>query len=883
MPKLGQAGLLFATLLAWVMGTWAQLLQSNLNGAIFYACLLSVASVFIVYLALKNIANKDGLYSHIFIICLLFAGGFAAFGLTGLRAVDYASHTLSPVYEGRDIEVVGVVAAMPQITEAGTRFQLDVESSHLLTIVDNVQSRQEVSLPSKISLSWYGGVFGVEQRNDVKNSSTNPQNFQSERDQVAMALQRTPMPILPGERWKMSVRLKAPHGNSNPGGFDFELWLWEQGIQASGYVRAGGKDAVPVRIAQTWRHPVEQLRHKVRDAIFARLSLSDSSTHSREAGIVAALVTGDQQSIDRADWDVFRTSGVAHLMSISGLHITMFAWGAVMFVGWLYRRSASLCLAYPAPHAALLGGLLMATLYAVFSGWGVPSQRTIWMLATVTMLRLIGRRWPWPTVWMLACVVVVIIDPWALLQAGFWLSFVAVGVLFATDMGQHADLEKDGNNGIPGPGQPFSRTHRLVMTIKNQLWMGGREQFIITLVLAPLTLLLFGQVSVVGLLANALAIPWVTLVVTPLAMLGTLFAPLWDLAGWSTFVLSRYLGVLSSLPFATVSMATPPILVSALGIAGGILMVMPWPWQLRALGLPMLLPVILWQAPRPDVGQFELLAADIGQGNGVIVRTAQHTLVYDAGPRYSIDSDAGHRVLVPLLRATNESVDTVMLSHRDSDHSGGIKSVLAIHPKANFISSIESTHDLQALRPVQRCLAGQKWQWDGVDFAVLHPSALDYESPQKSNAMSCVLRISTPHQSALLAGDIEQAQEARLVADQQSTSAMMDSRLRGNDGNLVKEQSWLKSTVLLVPHHGSKTSSSAAFLDAVQPQLAVVQAGYRNRFGHPAASVVARYNERNIKVIDTAHCGALLWTSSAPDVTRCQREVAKRYWHHRVP
>ncbi len=870
MPKLGQAGLLFATLLAWVIGTWAQLSQSNLNGTIFYTCILSVAGVFIADLALKKIAYKDNLYRHILIICLLAASGFAAFGLTGLRAVDYASHTLSPVYEGRDIEVVGVVAAMPQINEVGTRFQLDVESSHLLTIVDNVQSRQKINLPTKISLSWYGGVFGLEQRNDVNNSSTNAQNFQNERDQVAIALQRTPMPILPGERWKMSVRLKAPHGNSNPGGFDFELWLWEQGIQASGYVRAGEKDAVPVRIAQTWRHPVEQLRYKVRDAIFARLSQSDSSTHSREAGIVAALVTGDQQSIDRADWEVFRTTGVAHLMSISGLHITMFAWGAVMVVGWLYRRSASLCLAYPAPHAALLGGLLMATLYAVFSGWGVPSQRTIWMLATVTMLRLIGRRWPWPTVWMLACVVVVIIDPWALLQAGFWLSFVAVGVLFATDMSQHADLEKNGNNEIPSLGQPFRRIRRLVVTIKNKLWMGGREQFIITLVLAPLTLLLFGQVSVVGLLANALAIPWVTLVVTPLAMLGTLFAPLWDLAGWSTYVLSRYLGALSSLPFATISMATPPTLVSALGIAGGILMVMPWPWQLRALGLSLLLPVVLWQAPRPDVGQFELLAADIGQGNGVIVRTAQHTLVYDAGPRFSIDSDAGYRVLVPLLRSTNESVDTVMLSHRDIDHSGGIKSVLSMHPKANFISSIESTHDLQALRPVQRCQAGQKWQWDGVDFTVLHPSALDYESPQKSNAMSCVLRISTPHQSALLAGDIEQAQEARLVLDHQSDI-------------LILKNDVLKSDLLLVPHHGSKTSSSAAFLDAVQPQLAVVQAGYRNRFGHPAASVMQRYNERNIKVIDTAHCGALQWSSSAPKETRCQREIAKRYWHHQVP
>ncbi|MEY4912143.1 MAG: hypothetical protein RL761_1806 [Pseudomonadota bacterium] len=849
---------LFLTLLAWVVGTWLQLLQPSLENTEFYVVFLNVSSVFTACIAIFNIAKNNRCHVFIHTTITLFVSGFLAFGLTGLRAVDYASHALSPVYEGRDIEVIGVVPAMSQINEAGTRFQLDVESAEFLTTVDDVQSKKAVNLPSKISLSWYGGVFGAEQRK----TQINPQE---ERDQIAITLQRKPMPILPGERWKMTVRLKAPHGNSNPGGFDFELWLWEQGIQATGYVRTGVNDVAPVRMAQTWQHPVEQLRYKVRDAIFTRMSHGDSTNHSSEAGIVAALVTGDQQSIERSDWDVFRTTGVAHLMSISGLHITMFAWGAVIVVGWLYRRSARLCLAYPAPQAAMLGGLLLATLYAVFSGWGVPSQRTIWMLATVTILKLFGKRWPWPTVWMLACVVVVVIDPWALLQAGFWLSFVAVGVLFATDMNQHANLEKNVNNDASNAGQALSRSRRLINAIKQKVWLGSREQFIITLVLAPLTLLLFGQVSIVGLLANALAIPWVTLVVTPLAMLGTLFAPLWDLAGWSTTVLSLYLGALSKLPFATVSMATPPALVSALGVVGGMLMVMPWPWRLRLLGLPLLLTVILWQAPRPEAGQFELLAADIGQGNGLIVRTAEHTLVYDAGPRFSIDSDAGYRVLVPLLRRTNESVDTVMLSHRDIDHSGGIKSVLTMHPKANFISSVEGTHDLQTFRPVQRCVAGQTWQWDGVDFTVLHPSAEDYESPKKPNAMSCVLRISTPQHSVLLVGDLEQPQELRLVAE------------------LPTKASILKSDVLLVPHHGSKTSSSAAFLDAVQPQLAIVQAGYRNRFGHPVASVIERYNERHIKVIDTAHCGAMSWSSSTPNETQCQREVAKRYWQHQVP
>jgi competence protein ComEC len=842
-------GSLFLTLLAWVVGTWLQLLQSNLKSTEFYAVFLAVAGVFIAYAAILNIAKKNRFHTYSRTAIMFAISGLLAFGFTGLRAVDYASHALSPAYEGRDIDVVGIVSAMPQINESGTRFQLDVESSELLAVVDGAQTRHAVNLPSKISLSWYGGVFGaMETASDLA------------------ALQRKPMPILPGERWRMTVRLKAPHGNSNPGGFDFELWLWEQGIQATGYVRTSTNDAAPVRMAQTWQHPVEQLRYKVRDAIFTRMSHGDSTSHSSEAGIVAALVTGDQQSIERSDWDVFRTTGVAHLMSISGLHITMFAWGAVIVVGWLYRRSTRLCLAYPAPQAALLGGLLLATLYAVFSGWGVPSQRTIWMLVTITLLRLFGKRWPWPTVWILACVVVVVIDPWALLQAGFWLSFVAVGVLFATDVGQYTEHNKNSSGDVV----KLSTSRRLVETIKKKLWMGGREQFIITMVLTPLTLLLFGQVSVVGLLANAFAIPWVTLVVTPLAMLGTLFSPLWDLAGWSTTVLSLYLGALSHLPFATVFMATPPMLVSALGVVGGMLMVMPWPWQLRLLGLPLLLTVILWQAPRPEAGQFELLAADIGQGNGLIVRTAEHTLAYDAGPRFSIDSDAGFRVLVPLLRRTNESVDTVMLSHRDIDHSGGIKSVLTMHPKANFISSVESTHDLQTFRPVQRCVAGQTWQWDGVDFAVLHPSAEDYESPKKPNAMSCVLRVSTKQHSVLLVGDLEQLQEARLVAELSTKAIILKSDV-------------LKSTVLLVPHHGSKTSSSAEFLDAVQPRLAIVQAGYRNRFGHPAPSVMERYSERHIKVIDTAHCGAMSWASSAPTETRCQREVAKRYWHHQVP
>jgi competence protein ComEC len=290
------------------------------------------------------------------------------------------------------------------------------------------------------------------------------------------------------------------------------------------------------------------------------------------------------------------------------------------------------------------------------------------------------------------------------------------------------------------------------------------------------------------------------------------------------------------------------------------------PWPLRVLGVPLMLPVLLWQPHRPPAGQFELLAADIGQGNAVLVRTAAHTLVYDTGPRFNQESDAGQRVLVPLLKALDERVDTVLLSHRDSDHIGGAPAVLAMQPQATLLSSIEADHPLQALRPAARCIAtregGQRWRWDGVEFEMLHPGAADYDTATKSNALSCVLRISNGAQTALLVGDIEQPQEARLVAE-------------------VPES--IRADLLLVPHHGSKTSSSAVFLDTVQPRLALVQAAYRSRFGHPAASVVARYRERGIQVVDSAHCGAATWASAQPDKVACERAVSLRYWHHRVP
>jgi competence protein ComEC len=810
----------FAAMLAWVVGTALQLQQGALWHWGVYASFVLLALFLYTQAATKTV-------SSIWLVSLVVvAMALLGVGITGLRASVYALDTLAPALEGRDVLITGVVSDLPQRNETGLQFRLDVESA----LLDGAP----VAVPPRVNVGWYGGVYltGTE----------------------LAGMQRQPEEVRAGERWQMTVRLKAPHGSLNPHGFDYELWLWEKGVQATGYVRGGPKDTLPQQLGQTWLHPVALARQLVRERIV------DKVLNRQLAGMIAALVVGDQNAIERADWDVFRATGVAHLVSISGLHITMFAWGAAAVVGWLWRRSQALCLTVPAPSAALAGGVLLACAYAVFSGWGVPAQRTCVMLATVALVRLSGNRWPWSAVWMLACAVVVAVDPWALLQAGFWLSFVAVGVLFATDLGG-SRVSRSSTTGSP-QGVPITIWAHAAHAAASMKCM-VREQWVITVALTPLTLLLFGQVSVVGLVANVLAIPWVTLVLTPLAMLGVLVSVLWDVAAAAADLLLVWLQWLASFSWAALSVAVPPLWVGGAGVLGGVVLMASLPWSVRVLGVPLLLPTLLWSPFLPPVGQFELLAADVGQGNAVLVRTARHALLYDAGPRYSIESDAGHRVLVPLLQALHTRLDMLVLSHRDADHVGGAQAVLVMQPQASLLSSIEEGHPLQALRRAQRCKAGQRWKWDGVQFEVLHPQAQDYETATKPNALSCVLRISNGVQTALLVGDIERAQEALLVAQ--------------NEGD------HLRSDLLLVPHHGSKTSSSPAFLDAVRPQWALVQSGYRNRFGHPTAAVLERYEERGISVITSPRCGAMTWQSWQTGGVACTRQQALRYWHHRVP
>lgn len=862
MMSMGWARGLGGGLLAWCMGVALQLQQAALWPVAMYGAVLAmvvVAAWFLRVLTLKYPSVQRHRPAGLWVLgSLLWL--WMAFAVTGLHAWARVS-SIAPALEGQDLDVVGVVQAMPQKQDLGWRFRFRIEQAWQVDAAEASRAMQvDTDVPAQVYLGWYG-------QEGLHDSGWN--------------LSPLPEPVKAGERWRLRVRLKAPHGHMNPRGFDHELWLWEQGIRATGYVRNRAKDPPPLRIDSTLSHPIEGWRQTVRDRLLTQLSTSGGEADAaKRAGVLAALVVGDQAAIDRSDWDVFRATGVAHLMSISGLHVTMFAWLASLVVGWSWRRAALWgfdgAMRWPAVQVGAVSGLLLATFYALFSGWGLPAQRTLLMLLVVVVLKLSARQWHGALVWLMACAAVLVWDPWALLQPGFWLSFVAVGVLMASN------LKDDRGAGFASPrnssdapfwgsgAHPLTWSHLLGAT-RVVRWfvlfvqsVGAllREQATVTLALAPLTLLFFGQVSLVGLLANVLAIPWVTLVVTPLAMLGLVWPLAWDWASWALHPLSHLLGWMSAWPLASVSRATPPWGLAVVAMLGALGLVLRMPLSWKVMCLPLLWPVLFWSPPRPSYGQFELLAADVGQGNAVLVRTAHHSLLYDAGPRYSAESDAGHRVLVPLLVQMGERLDVLMLSHRDSDHTGGAAAVLAMQEQAALWSSLEDEHPLHRIRPGwTRCQAGQSWVWDGVFFQVLHPPAPELAPPsRKPNAVSCVLRIHTPEGSALLAGDIEAPQE----------QALLRAGLSPVD-------------VLLAPHHGSKTSSSLPFLQALAPKMALVQAGYRNRFGHPAPEVVGRYQAQDIQMVETTRCGAATWRSHAPTSVQCERVERQRYWHLALP
>lgn len=682
--------------------------------------------------------------------------------------------------------------------------------------------------------------------------------------------------VAAGQVWALNVRLHEPDGLSNPGGFDATRGVFEQGIRAAGSVRHRVTPPSKVSEPRWWELGlIDRFRQGVREAIQARVG------EGRAAGVLVGLSVGDQSAIERADWDIFRRTGVAHAVSISGTHIAMMGWLVAFGVRRLWPRWQRGVHALPAPTAARVLAVAVSALYALVAGWGVPAQRTVLMMAVMAVLHAGGRRWPWPLVWVSAAACITVFDPWALWQPGFWLSFVAVAILMSS--GREEGV-------LPNSEAP---------TWRARVQEAGREmvrtQWRVTLALAPLALVCFQEVSLVGVLANLVAIPVFTLGITPLALLGVLWSPLWDVGAGLVQLTSAVLAHMAAWPWAVWQAPALPGWAQAVAVGAGWLWVQPVPWRWRLWVLPCLLPVGFlpqgWQiVPPPPTGQFSVMAVDIGQGTAVLLRTARHSLLFDTGARLPSGVDMGERVLVPLLRTLGvRELDALMISHADSDHVGGARSVLAALPVHALHSTLDETHEVrQWQRPRRRgavphtpCVAGQYWFWDGVRFEVLHPTLDDTERRDRlaPNAMSCVLRVSTSGaepRSVLLTGDIEAAQERALLARAPTPGVT------------------LRSTVLIAPHHGSQTSSTQEFLEAVQPEQTLVQVGRRNRYGHPAPTVLARYQGLGLPVMATPACGAWLWRSDERPRTpssnlhgadppslvlgQCWRTVSPRYW-----
>jgi competence protein ComEC len=718
-----------------------------------------------------------------------------ALGMAQLKLAD----RLAPELEGKDIEVVGVVASLPAAGERSLRFEFEPEAA---------LRPANARLPQKILLSWYRSPLYEEQ--------------------PSIATEQ----VHPGERWRFTLRLRRPHGNVNPHGFDYEAWLFERGVGATGYVRSS-KKAWPEKLGErnSFSDRIEQIRESVRDRFKRVLGETPAS------GILAALAVGDQRAIPAEEWRLFNRTGVTHLMSISGLHVTLISGLFAWLASWLWRRSPFLMLRLPARKAGATAAIAGALGYSLIAGFAVPAQRTFWMVTVVAIALWSGRIASPARTLALALAVVLLFDPWAVFSAGFWLSFGAVALIFFVSI----------------ENEPAVRQ-----------WL--RVQWAITAGLAPAALLLFSQVSIVGPLANAVAIPAVSAVITPLALVAAVLP--WDalleLAAWLMQWLLQFLEWCASLPAALWQQHSPPLWSVLLALGGVLWLLAPRgvPW--RVTGLALMLPAVALPPPAPAPGAAWITTLDVGQGLAVLVRTANRSLLYDAGPAFGTEADSGERIIAPYLRAAGiERLDAMIVTHNDIDHSGGAASVLENFEVTTILSSLAARHPLLGLAPdARRCAAGQGWTWDGVRFELLHPESAEARA-KKSNDLSCVLKVSAGAHSMLLTGDIEKPAEAELVK-------------RGAAALAVD--------VLLVPHHGSRTSSSAEFLAAVRPAVAVVAVGYRNRFRHPEAGVLQRFFTLGAKVFRTDRDGAVTVRLSDRELQiEAERQRRRRYWHDAPP
>lgn len=702
-----------------------------------------------------------------------------------IRAQDYLDQRLPEAAAGQDIQLTGVVSGIPVERGHVQRFFVDVKQIDVVTGMSKP--------PSRLRISWYHGVR-----------------------------------VKAGEHWRFLVRLKPPHGFFNAGGFDYEAWLYQQGVHATGYVR---NSEINQKLADASLFSLDSARQQL------SLYIQQTLKHHPLAGLITALAVGDRSPISQQHWDQLINTGTNHLMAISGLHIGL----AAGFGFWIVRRTAPAYLLkhIAAQRLAISGGLLVALLYALLAGLSIPTQRALLMLTCFALALFMKRNYSPQDALATAMIAILVWDPAAVLSAGFWFSFIAVGVIFYVFSGR--------------------------MGIKKVWKQWGWMQCSIALALFPLSLMLFQQTSLVSPLANFVMVPYVSFLVVPLVLLSILSLPVSELISrlcldWAASLLEFawpllvYLAESGSAYWMQAGVGPVEAGVAMLGV---ILLLAPRGVPARWLGLIFILPVLSEAPQRPDKGDFVLDLLDVGQGLAAVIRTEKHTLVFDTGARFSSQLDAGDAVVVPFLRQLSvDRIDRIVISHGDADHIGGVDSLLSAFPSTELVGQDIST---VSARNKTRCIRGQQWRWDEVDFEFLHP---DEQSYSKQNNRSCVLKISGAGGRLLLTGDIESKVERRLLSRQANE---------------------LEAEVLVVPHHGSKTSSSRGFIQAVAADIVLFPLGYRNRYRFPNKDVAGRYLASGARLLSSGHSGAIRVVFDAEKgvyVADEHRKSHARYWNH---
>ena len=778
--------------------------------------------------------------------------GFLGFSWSAYLTHERLQRSLNSELEGVDLLVTGIVDGLPSQNTEGIRFSVQVESVELEASeqqaqypTDHLQTDNQVTpklidtatFPKRLSLGWYAGWGGKVQLPEIK----------------------------PGQRWSLPVRLKKPHGLMNPHGFDFERWMFQQDLGANGSVRAGSKGLPRAwkpklldEFSASFKTYVELTRWHLRERIKA--GAPDGATY---VGVLIALVMGEQNAIAQSDWRVFNATGIGHLISISGLHVTMLAGMAAALANRLWR-TRSLPLFCSAQKVGALSGFIVALIYTWLAGFQIPAQRTMYMVGVVAIAMWTGRMTRSFDIWWWALFVVLFLDPWAAYTPGFWLSFGAVAaILFA--MPSEDGLSECGYS-------------------KKQKWWqsfieASRVQAVVTIALLPLTLFWFSQVSIVSPLANAFAIPLISFIVTPFAMLGAVLPQ--PINEWSLWIahtcmegVAWFLKPMASWFWSVAHLKQPDLWVMALSTVGVILAIRPGAllatYKTRLLGLLCCVPLLFSQTSNLSDGEFRVTVLDIGQGTAVLIETAQHRMLYDTGPKTSPESDAGERNVLPFLRGQGIAyIDRLAISHKDTDHVGGGLSLMKEIRFGDLLGTLPEWHFLLKRAkilnmPALPCQTGQEWWWDGVLFKVWHPQSdmtfASREHSGKPNALSCVIEVRNQAYSFWLTGDVERGGELSISDNYIPLPDLM--------------------AVMLMPHHGSATSSAPIFLDAITPRWAVVQAGYRNRYRHPNDKVVQRYIAREIPILETVKTGAQIWEFKDHSHTQSYwRDLQRRTWH----